>query len=67
VVDAKLAHRASDRLRISEVPSGNPFDTANNLQTGAQIVQSGKPVGEVGCFANLDHPEYVIYGLHQCK
>jgi hypothetical protein len=67
MVDAKLANRTSDRLGIAEVSSGNPADPANDLQAGALIVQGGEPFCEVGCFANVDHAAFVIYGLQTCK
>jgi len=66
VIDAKLVNRTSDRLGIAEVSSGNPADPANNLQPGALIAQGGKPVGEVRCFANVDHV-VVIYRLQNRK
>jgi hypothetical protein len=67
VVDAKLVNRATDRLGIAEVSSGNPADPANDLQAGALIAQSGKPVGEIRRFANVDHAMIVIYRLQTGK
>jgi len=54
MIDAERANRSSDRLRVTEVSSGNRADPANDLQAGALIVQGGEPFCEVGRFANVD-------------
>jgi hypothetical protein len=64
VVDSQLRNTFANRLDISGVSSGEPFDPCLDARSHLEVAQVVEPLNEENGFANFNHGATVAPWLH---